>query len=60
MLSIFAIFLSETKLSEGLVATKYDYDDLPLNMNSHLVAAQLRIFLPEHVTFAKLSIYTNM
>ncbi|RCN24673.1 hypothetical protein ANCCAN_29626 [Ancylostoma caninum] len=28
-------------------------------MNSHLVAAQLRIFLPEHVTFAKISIYTN-
>ncbi|EPB71363.1 transforming growth factor beta like domain protein [Ancylostoma ceylanicum] len=50
---------TETKLSEGLVATKYDYEDLPSSMNSHLVAAQLRIFLPEHVTFAKISIYSN-
>ncbi|KIH54475.1 hypothetical protein ANCDUO_15378 [Ancylostoma duodenale] len=50
---------AETKLSEGLVATMYDCEDLPSSMNSHLVAAQLRIFLPEHVAFAKISIYTN-
>ncbi|CAJ0590060.1 unnamed protein product [Cylicocyclus nassatus] len=49
---------TETKHVEGLFVSKYNREDLP-SSTSQLVAAQLRIFLPEETTFAKVSIYSK-
>ncbi|KAJ1349717.1 hypothetical protein KIN20_005343 [Parelaphostrongylus tenuis] len=50
----------ETKFSNGYVAVTFDCDDLPSNGASHLIASQLRIFLPEEdMPFAKISVYHN-
>ncbi|KAK6753401.1 hypothetical protein RB195_012781 [Necator americanus] len=50
----------ETSFSKGILEAKFDGADLPSKKESHLVAAQLRIFLPKNIGFTKVSIYNNI
>ncbi|VDM53149.1 unnamed protein product [Angiostrongylus costaricensis] len=50
----------EMNFSNGIVAIAFNCDDLPSSGASHLIASQLRIFLPEEeLLFAEISIYHN-
>ncbi|VDL63771.1 unnamed protein product [Nippostrongylus brasiliensis] len=50
---------TDAQFSNGLTVVTFHRDDLPNLSPSHLIAAQLRIFLPSEMTIAKVFVMSN-